>query len=67
MKNYLIILVLFLSFNTKAQESGSLSLNLYGGYNFSDKVSFDYRLCRCQRRFSMGCWIRIFCSKIQFC
>ena len=34
-------MVFFLAIGLKAQEPKSLSLNLYGGYNFRDKVNFD--------------------------
>ena len=63
MKNYLIVLVLFLSFNTKAQESGSLSLNLYGGYNFSDKVEFDFGYVDVKEGFQWGVGLEYFVQK----
>lgn len=42
MKTYLFLLaaILFLS-AAKAQQRGTTSLNLYGGYTFKDKVNFD--------------------------
>ena len=39
MKNYYaLIVVLLLSVGAKAQDRGSVLLNVYGGYNFSDRV-----------------------------
>ena len=63
MKNYFILLVLFLSFSTKAQESGSLSLNLYGGYNFSDKVDFDMGYVNVKEGFQWGVGLEYFVQK----
>jgi opacity protein-like surface antigen len=41
MKHYiLLIITLLLAVTVKAQDTGSLSLNLYGGYTFSDKVEY---------------------------
>ena len=45
MKNYLaLIVVLLLSVGAKAQDRGSVLLNVAGGYNFSDRVDFDNNL-----------------------
>lgn len=45
MKNYLaLVVVLLLSLGVKAQDRGSVLLNVYGGYNFSDRVDFDSNL-----------------------
>lgn len=42
MKNYSLLFVIFLvSIGVKAQDANSVSLNLYGGYTFSDKVTYD--------------------------
>lgn len=38
---FLVIVVFSMAVSLKAQEPKSLSLNLYGGYNFKDKVKFD--------------------------
>ena len=39
MKNYLaLVVVLLLSAGVKAQDRGSVLLNVYGGYNFADRV-----------------------------
>lgn len=43
MKHYLLLLIAFvLSPIMKAQNAGSVALNLYGGYTFSDEVNYDY-------------------------
>ena len=42
MKQYGLLLVLFLSvIGANAQDARSFSLNLYGGYNFSDEIDYD--------------------------
>ncbi|KIA94447.1 MULTISPECIES: outer membrane beta-barrel protein [unclassified Flavobacterium] len=41
MKHFSLLFVVFLvSMGVKAQDANSFSLNLYGGYTFSDKVSY---------------------------
>ncbi|HSD06725.1 outer membrane beta-barrel protein [Flavobacterium sp.] len=43
MKNYVLILVAFLfSFGIMAQDRGSVILNAYASYTFSNNVNFDY-------------------------
>lgn len=43
MKNYSLLLIAFLfSMGVMAQDRGSVILNAYGSYVFSDKVDFDY-------------------------
>jgi len=42
MKQYSLLLVAFLSvIGVQAQDARSFSLNLYGGYNFSDELDYD--------------------------
>ena len=42
MKQYGFLLVLFLLvMGANAQDARSFSLNLYGGYNFSDEIDYD--------------------------
>lgn len=42
MKQYSLLLLVFLSVTgMQAQDARSFSLNLYGGYNFSDKLDYD--------------------------
>lgn len=42
MKNLSVLLItLFVSIGVKAQEANTVSLNLYGGYTFSDKLRYN--------------------------
>lgn len=64
MKNYsLLLLVFFFSIGLKAQESQSLSLNVYGGYNFSDEVDFDFGYARVEDSFQYGVGLEYFVQK----
>ena len=38
---FLFLVVFFFAISLTAQEPKSIALNLYGGYNFKDKVNFD--------------------------
>ena len=52
--------VFFLSIGLKAQEPKSLSLNLYGGYNFKDKVQFDASYGYVNEAFQYGAGLEYF-------
>ena len=58
----LIILstVFFLAIGLRAQEPKSLSLNLYGGYNFKDKVNFDASYGYINEAFQYGAGLEYF-------
>ena len=58
----LIILstVFFLVIGLRAQEPKSLSLNLYGGYNFKDKVNFDASYGYINEAFQYGAGLEYF-------
>ena len=55
--------VLFLAIGLKAQEPKSLSLNLYGGYNFKDKVNFDASYGYINEAFQYGAGLEYFPSR----
>jgi hypothetical protein len=52
--------VFFLAIGLKAQEPKSLSLNLYGGYNFKDKVNFDASYGYVNEAFQYGAGLEYF-------
>ena len=56
-------MVLFLAIGVKAQEPKSLSLNLYGGYNFKDKVNFDASYGYINEAFQYGAGLEYFPSR----
>lgn len=63
MKHVGLLLVLLLStFGVKAQERGSFSLNLYGGYNFGDKISYDGYSAKIEDGFQYGGGLEYFFS-----
>ena len=56
-------MVFFLAIGLKAQEPKSLSLNLYGGYNFKDKVNFDASYGYINEAFQYGAGLEYFPSR----
>ncbi len=55
MKKILILLaIVFFSVAGKAQKAGSLTLNLYGGYTFRDKVNVDVSYANVDAGFQYG-------------
>lgn len=63
MKQYSLLLVLFLSaMGANAQEGRSFSLNLYGGYNFSDKLDYDGYSATIEDGFQYGAGFEYFFS-----
>ncbi|HEU5164128.1 MAG TPA: outer membrane beta-barrel protein [Chitinophagaceae bacterium] len=59
----LLSTVFFLAMGLKAQEPKSLSLNLYGGYNFKDKVNFDASYGYINEAFQYGAGLEYFPSR----
>jgi len=53
----------FFSISLKAQEPKSFSLNLYGGYNFKDKVNFDASYGYVNEAFQYGAGVEFFPSR----
>jgi hypothetical protein len=49
-----LLLALLAPFASHAQETGSMSINLYGGYNFSDKVEFGNSYGYVEEAFQYG-------------
>ncbi|KIO51979.1 outer membrane beta-barrel protein [Flavobacterium hibernum] len=63
MKQVGLLLVLLLSaIGMKAQERGSFSLNLYGGYNFGDKIDYDGYSAKLEDGFQYGAGFEYFFS-----
>lgn len=63
MKRYSFLLVLFLSaIGANAQDARSFSLNLYGGYNFSDKIDYDGYSATIEDGFQYGAGFEYFFS-----
>ncbi len=63
MKQYGLLLVLFLSvIGANAQDARSFSLNLYGGYNFSDKLDYDGYSATIEDGFQYGAGFEYFFS-----
>ena len=63
MKQYGLLLALFLSaIGMKAQDARSFSLNLYGGYNFSDKIDYDGYSATIEDGFQYGAGLEYFFS-----
>lgn len=60
MKHILLIFALLLAVTVKAQEEGSLSLNLYGGYTFSDKVEYNNSYGYVEDGFEYGAGLEYF-------
>ncbi|MEN2402786.1 outer membrane beta-barrel protein [Flavobacterium sp. MC2016-06] len=63
MKQYGLLLVVFLSaIGMNAQEGRSFSLNLYGGYNFSDSVDYNGYSGKIEDAFQYGAGFEYFFS-----
>lgn len=61
MKQFSVLLVVFLlSIGIKAQETKSVSLNLYGGYIFSDKVDYNGSYGYVEDGFEYGAGLEFF-------
>ena len=61
MKHYGLLLALFLSaVGMNAQDARSFSLNLYGGYTFSDKVEYDNAYGYVEDGFEYGAGLEYF-------
>ncbi|MFH7011446.1 outer membrane beta-barrel protein [Flavobacterium sp. FlaQc-52] len=64
MKQYSLLLVVFLSvIGMNAQEARSFSLNLYGGYNFSDRLDYDGYSASIEDGFQYGVGFEYFVSR----
>jgi opacity protein-like surface antigen len=64
MKNFSLILVAFLfSISITAQDKGSMVLDLYGSYVFSDRVEFDYGHATINDGFEYGIGLEYFIQK----
>jgi hypothetical protein len=50
----LLLFALFATTVSHAQETGTTSINLYGGYNFSDQVNFDVAYGYVEEAFQYG-------------
>ena len=57
---FLLIVVFFLGISLNAQEPKSIALNLYGGYNFKDKVNFDASYGYVNEAFQYGAGLEYF-------
>jgi opacity protein-like surface antigen len=61
MKNYSLILIAFLfSAAMMAQDRGSVVLDVYGNYTFSDRVNFDYGHATIEDGFQYGIGLEFF-------
>ena len=64
MKPLLILsAVILFSIGVKAQQSNSVSLNLYGGYTFGDKVNFDLSYANVDAAFQYGGGLEYFLQR----
>lgn len=64
MKNYSFLLIAFLfSASMMAQDRGSVTLDVYGSYAFSDRVDFDYGHATIGDGFEYGAGIEFFPQK----
>jgi opacity protein-like surface antigen len=64
MKNYSLLLIAFLfSAGMIAQDRGSVVLDVYGSYIFSDKVDFDYGHANIDDGFEYGAGLEFFPQK----
>jgi hypothetical protein len=64
MKNYSLILIAFLfSVGMMAQDRGSVVLDVYGNYVFSDRVEFDYGHATVNDGFEYGIGLEFFPQK----
>lgn len=63
MKKYGLLLVIFLTaIGVKAQDAGSILLNLYGGYTFGDKLDYDGYSAKIEDGFQYGAGFEYFLS-----
>jgi opacity protein-like surface antigen len=63
MKQYSLLLAVFLSaIGMQAQDARSFSLNLYGGYNFSDELDYDGYSATIEDGFQYGAGFEYFFS-----
>lgn len=61
MKNYVALLTIILfSFGANAQDRGDFLIDLYGGYNFQDKVTADYGYAEIGAGFQWGAGLEYF-------
>jgi opacity protein-like surface antigen len=63
MKYILLIFTLLVVISVKAQDAGSITLNLYGGYTFSDKVEYNNSYGYVEEGFEYGAGIEYFLSE----
>jgi hypothetical protein len=64
MKNYSLTLIAFLfSLGMIAQDKGSIVLDVYGNYTFSDRVEFDYGHATVNDGFEYGVGLEFFLQK----
>jgi opacity protein-like surface antigen len=64
MKNYrLLLIALFFSAGMMAQDRGSVVLDVYGSYTFSNNVNFDYGHIRVGDGFTYGAGLEFFPQK----
>lgn len=64
MKNFSLILIAFLfSVSMTAQDKGSIVLDVYGSYVFSDRVEFDYGHATLNDGFEYGIGLEFFVQK----
>lgn len=64
MRRVVILSMAFIfAISLKAQEPKSFSLNLYGGYNFKDKVNFDASYGYVSEAFQYGAGVEFFPSR----
>lgn len=61
MKRFIVLsTVFFFAISLKSQEPKSIALNLYGGYNFKDKVKFDASYGYVNEAFQYGAGLEYF-------
>ena len=64
MKNYRLLLIAFLfSAGMMAQDRGSVVLDVYGSYTFSNNVNFDYGHIKIGDGFTYGAGLEFFPQK----
>jgi hypothetical protein len=64
MKNYSLLLIAFLfSAGMTAQDRGSVTLDVYGAYTFSDRIDFDYGHATIDDGFEYGAGLEFFPQK----
>jgi len=62
-RNSLLLIILLLSISIKAQEAKSVSLNVYGGYTFSDDLDYDGYSATVEDGFEYGAGLEFFIEK----